>query len=403
MGPFDNFYDLPINTSIDTTPRLQFLALAPTGLCRIDLPTLVASFPHQTAANATGKNFIVNDTVNSMDATVHSSAILAGGTAGNPNQIGVAFVGETGTYVAGTASYAINISGYDSIVNQIAGVAIGPHHRLHASGDHGACLGGSTNAVKAGSYNICVGGGGAAQGNSIDLGSNSVIAGGLNNVKSGAGNGAAIVGGNGVTISSSGSYNFVGAGQTVTVSGSAQNAAVFGSTQTVTHSFGLTFGTQQLPVGPASLTFGGRNITAQGDCQAVSVAVGVRTTNATLTNMAITSGGTNLQFDNAKTTAFVCKALVVGIDEATKAMASYQGEVCGYWDGTNLYFDDAAAAATGPATSGERNLIAISDNIGVAAVATLALTAGQLRLKVTGKAATNIRWVGRLDLVMTYF
>lgn len=352
-----------------------------------------------------GINICAHQEVNTIDPGVHSAAIVAGGTVAFPNQIGVSFVGESPAYVAGTASYAFVAGAYDTINNQIAGTAIGPHHRLHAGGNHGAAIGGSTLSILGGSYNTLVGGGGAAQGNSISgAGSNSAIVGGFSHSIASAGNGSAIVGGSGVTLSSSGSYNGALACQSVTISGTAQNAVAFGSSHTITHSYTLTAGTQCIPVGPGTFTFSGASITEAGDCQRVSGAFKARTTNATLTNMSLSAGTAFLELDDTKTTAFTFVCTVTGIDEATKAMCSYRADICGYWDGTNLYFDDSAAAATGPATSGERNFATtISDSIGVAAVPTLALSTGSLRVKVTGKAATNIRWIAVFDFGMVKF
>ncbi len=352
-----------------------------------------------------GVNVISNSSVNSIDPATHSSTIAGGGelpVSANigPNQIGIPFAGETGTYVSGTASYSSILGGYDNINNAIGSVLIGDHHRIHSSANHASVLGGSANEVKNGSYNSWLGGGGLTQGNVISgAGNNRVGIGGLSNTMSGSGNGSVILGGNGNTDSSSGSYN-VTSGQSNTLSGTAQMNLTVGSSHTQTKSFGLTVGTGCKPISSGAITVGGKNLVAVGDNQLIAVQFAINTTDATIQTMTITSGGDNITFDNTKKSLVIGSIYVGCLIPGTMLSSGYQTDFVGTWDGSNLVLSNSVGTVSGAAVT--LNLVQINNNAGIVTVPLLAGSTGVLRARVTGLAGTNISWWGSMWLSMGY-
>lgn len=404
-------------------------------------------------------NILANPEFNSIDPNAHTATIAGGGFAGSPNQIGVGFAGESGTYGAGNlASWSVIGGSYDNISNQTAGtIAGGAHHRLHcgytnSSANHGTIGGGSTNTIKDGAYCTISGGGGAVSGNLIDGdtthhpdgsticggrsntitntpdsvicggtgnsintsvatpnsiggGSNNSItgSGGSNAIAGGRGNSIsggsynAILGGDAGTISASGGYNTILGGLSNTISSTATQALVHGDSHSVTQNLGFTFGKQCKPVAPAALTFGARQFAAAGDCQAMMMQFGVQTTDATLTNMVITAGGTFCEFDDAKTTIFTGQILLQAVRPSDKAVASYQLQFTARWDGTTETIYDAGGNGT------TRNLTVITNPLTLVTAPLLALNTGSFRPKVTGLAATNITWTAVIFGTLTFF
>lgn len=394
--------------------------------------------------------FVVNAADNSIDGSV-GVCFIAGGRAEDPNIIGstgkpvrndltpTGWSNDT-AYVSGSASVATIGGGYDHVNNQSAGTICGGGHnfiKYNADG-HSTIVGGSYNII-AGARSFIGGGRGNAIDSSTAFGvvvggddnellngddgfigggrlneissSNCVVAGGRNNRVSGQY--GVIVGGDDNQVSGlyggiasglsnvvSGNYSFVH-GRSNTVS--ASDSAAFGHTNTVSHASSLAFGKDAQSRAEGTLTFSPGKVVELGDAQSSSWCTRVRTTNATVTNVSPT-----MAMPAGKIVAGTFKVMLIAMrdgsadanNDANYAQSSYQLEGGFHWDGTNgLFYDASGTTALG--TSPTRNLTAIRDNITIATPPQLRLSAGSLRVAVTGIASTTINWVIRFDLVTT--
>lgn len=137
-----------------------------------DLPTATANpeqYLSQTKAAGSaseGRIREMDEDINTVDDSCHNVTNF-GGTEGRPNDVGNTTHSthgwrETG-YTTGTADGAMNLGGYDTLNNQLAGISIGQHNFLASdsgNGTHGACFGGSYLSVLSGDYTTCLGGSG---------------------------------------------------------------------------------------------------------------------------------------------------------------------------------------------------------------------------------------------------
>lgn len=452
--------DVTVINSSNALQSSSFYKVTSKSLSSVDVTNTSPGSVQVPSSNASAPNIEANTSINYIDPNTLASTIAGGGQSGFPNKIGLAFSGESGTYGSNVASYAIIAGAYDNLNNQIAGtISGGAHHKLdcgytNISGNHGTIGGGSTNRIKDGAYCTIAGGGGAVSPNLIDgdatnhpdgavigggrsntlnksadavlaggstnvitaTGVGQVISGGYNNsivtttgvdnVVSGGHNnnitGAAssynfIVGGDGNTISSTGNYNGITGGLNNTISGSGTYSLVHGSTHTMTQNACLAFGQETKAVAPGSLTFSGRKITSVGDCQNVMVGFGVQTTDATLTNMVVTAGGSFIEFDDAKTTVFTGRVFLQGVRPSDGVMSSYQLDFSARWTGSVETILDAGGSGT------TRSLTAITNGLALGTAPILALNTGSFRPKVTGLVGTNITWTAFVMGTMHYF
>ena len=318
---------------------------------------------------------------------------------------GLPWVADSG-YVVGAADVCTIVGGYDHTANQIAGTIVGGGHnyiQYHLDG-HSVIVGGSNNRI-AGGRGAIVG----ALNATITLDSNhgSVFGGRGGTVTN---HFSAIVGGDANLVS--GTYAFVGAGltnscgahnaailagQTNTITVGATGACVAaglsnsvgaaasyslcsGRSNTVSHTLATVLGRDATSDADGALTIGKAKLLTVGDQQTTIHTMGIRTTDTTLTNLvtALTPPAVKM--------AFGIHAQIVGINESTGAVAAFSYDGIAAWDGASqaTFYDVGGSGTT-------RNFTQIVDGIGCAAVP---LWAGNvtIRPKVTGKAATNIKW-----------
>lgn len=318
-------------------------------------------------------------------------------------------------YVAGAATVSTIVGGYDHVCNQIAGAVFGGGHNyiqynaighsiiaggssnriasgrggifgstdctLTSAATGGVIVGGEANTVSntyglavAGNENVVSGSRAAAIGgttNAVGATSSAIVAGSNNTIAAGASN-SAIIGGNANSISAAGTYS-----------------AVAGLTNSVSHNCAVVIGRDGVSDSEHALTISKTKLVTAGDAQTTIVHMGVRTTNATLTNLVTAI------IPPAVKMAIGIRSTIVGIDEATGSSCMYTWDGVAQWDGSaaTTFYDAGGSGST-------RNFTQIVDNIGCAAVPLWAGNAS-LRPKVTGKAATNIKWSGSVVCTVT--
>jgi len=290
----------------------------------------------------------------------------------------------------GIAHVSCVYGGYDHVCNQEAGTVIGGGHNFlqYNPGGHSVIIGGS-NHRNAGARSLIVGGvnntinasssySAAVAGSGASLSTDwAITLGGENSViKSGA-SGAAILAGRGNTIGTNSYYAAILSSQNGTVQDS--------------HGYTIISGRGPKSESSGSFTMGVKPLVYNGDCQISTVGFGLRTTNATITSMVTSDGSWNL---GSIACALVVNGQVVGVDEATGAMCAYTVSVVLRWDGSTT----SSIADSGGVSVASRPFVVIRDDIGVGAVPVIAADTGILRIRVTGKAATNIKWCGRMDV-----
>jgi hypothetical protein len=393
------------------------------------------------------RNINVRPSINYIDPTVKICVVAGGGDSGSstrPYEAAGATnrneIGANASYVAGTANYATISGGYDHRNDQLAGtIGGGGHNLLNYQGNHGTIGGGSLNSVLAAShYSVIAGGtshiigetaaaaystigGGqlnkikAATNNTISGGSTntieggtlySVIGGGFSNsinssaeaniICSGRANsitGAAtwtgIVGGRDNTTAAVGS--FIGAGRENTINASASYAVAFGERHSVgaTGLYSLSFGQRVSAVVRGSLNFAGGDFgSVVGSQQGTSFTVGRQTTDATLTEL--TSAGSSVVPLPPSNSAWAGRITVIGRQQGSTNVAMWS------WD-----FGISRATGNIVIKYGGTAPTALVDDITVGAVPEIQSGTSAFRIRVTGKAATSIDWVARVDLIQT--
>ena len=321
----------------------------------------------------------------------------------------------------GIAHVSVLIGGYDHVCNQEAGTLIGGGHNFmpYNANGHSTLVGGSSNQAAA-CYSAIVGG----KNNTLYGGAGTYYSGilaGHNNLVSAAY--SAIIGGSGCIINSgdecsgvvAGSACAISAANSATVGGASNviganagwSAALAGSGCTVDatysaslgglnnnlssgHRYSLIAGREAKSEVSGSLTFGVKRLVNQGDCQISTSAVGTRTTSASAASLTGPDGQWSL---GAVGCAVGVQAQVIGVDEASGSMAFFTWSGSVKWDGST----NALVVDGGGSSASSRAMTQVSDAIGCAAVAVVAADTGILRIRVTGKAATNIKWCGRID------
>jgi hypothetical protein len=384
--------------------------------------------------------------INYIDPAADSCVIAGGGQTGTSTRViepGTTFrneIGANASYVAGTADLATISGGYDHRNDQLAGtISGGGHNLLSYTGDHGTIGGGSFNSV-VGASNYCtisggtlntIGDSGAAlhavisggRENLIKSGNNNTISGGISLTIQGGSAASVISGGINNGINSSGNNNVVGGGNGNTITGSAANATigggltnttaalsstVFGGRENTINSgavyaaavgdrvsvaaagaFSLSFGQRTSATVQGSLNGTGRDFgSVVGSCQFTTFVVGRQTTDATLTQL--TSEGSTTFPVPPDNSAWAGRITVIGRERGTTNVAMWS------WD-----FGFAKATGNLVIKYGETAPAALVDDITVGAVPAITSGTSSFRIAVTGKAATSIDWVARVDLAQT--
>lgn len=384
--------------------------------------------------------------INYIDPAAESCVISGGGRDGTSTRViepGTTFrneIGANASYVAGTADLATIAGGYDHRNDQLAGtISGGGHNLLSYTGDHGTIAGGSFNSV-VGASNYCtisggtlntIGQDGAAlhavisggNGNLIRQGNNNVIGGGFtnnisggaatsvvsggvfntitssannntisggnNNSITGAASAAVIAGGN--TGSTAAVGSFIGAGRENTIASGAVYSAAVGDRVNVSAAaaFSFSFGERTSAIVQGSLNGTGRDFgSVIGSCQFTTFVVGRQTTDATLTQL--TSEGSGTFPIPANNSAWAGRITVIGRERGTTNVAMWS------WD-----FGFAKATGNLVIKYGGTAPAALVDDITVGAVPVISAGTSSFRIAVTGKAATEIDWVARVDVAQT--
>jgi len=282
-------------------------------------------------------------------------------------------------YVAGMAGVNTIVGGYDHVCNQLAGSIVGGGHnyiQYHVNG-HSSIFGGANNRIDCGRSTIL---GGSSC--TVNGGANvATIVGGEYNTCQGSR--SAIIGGLNNTIVATAAYSGVVAGRSNTIaSGVDYGAVISGQGNTVAHDYAVVLGQDGVSLGVGTLTLARTKLSVAGDAQTVIHEYAWRTTNATIANMT-----QFVQIDVTAKAALAIRAQMVAIDEASGACAIYSWDGGMIWDGAAIatFYDIAGSGAN-------RNFVQVVDNIGVAALPQWSGTTGAVRPRVTGKAATNIKW-----------
>lgn len=352
---------------------------------------------------ASGDSYLINDTDNSIDATVVGALIMAPGRSTEPNFIGTTTAKPTGTdfnnsaswgldtaYPAGTANVAGILSGYDHIVNQIAGVICGGGHNYIQYNVEGHSF------IGGGSYNWI----GANAGRTT-------IVSGRNNKASGA---SAFTFG----FIGSGIDNNVGATFASVVNGARNNVTgslsivLNGNDNTCNHSRVAMLGDWGFSAGDRTFNLSADRFVEAGDMQSVRQVQGCRTTDVTATvTSAATTGSRFLVVPAGKFASWVVRVMLVAKrdgsadanNDANYASAAWSGEFLVEWNGSA--YIASALTQVGPAASVNTALTVIRDNIGITTTPVLLFSSSSLRCQVVGLATTRINWVASFDAVQT--
>lgn len=378
-------------------------------------------------------NLLVNPDGNSIDtdAGIYRSSVLGGGGLNVENAIGrvakpklahpsppAEWADDSGYPADGIAGSVATIGGgYDNVNNQIAGTICGGGHnyiKYNVDG-HSLICGGSYNVISGargyiggGRYHVVTANFGTIVGgeNNRVSGANSYIGCGSGNVVSGAG--SAVSAGLSCTVSGlyslaqgntlvlAGDYS-IAVGNAVNVDGAADYAAAFGQSHDVDHTHCLVSGQDVKTIGSHAHYIGGDSIAEVGDAQTITQVVRGQTTNDTLTTI---TGGFSL--DTSKVTTGICKITLVGQEDGTPTnTVTLSKEFAFILNGSSSaslinLSDGSITTSSGPTLS----LDVHRDDITVG-TCQLRMTLGALLVRVTGKAATTINWVGRLEAATT--
>ena len=359
------------------------------------------------------KRLIINAS-DSADATVDTTVLVTAASVGKASEIGSTGkpAGAPGTnsdpaagsnvlkglpwaadssYPSGEADVATIVGGYDHVCNQLAGTILGGGHNYipYNAVGHATIIGGSNNR---------------------NYGGRGTITGGSNNTIGGIASGT--VGGTDHTIIASygaavGGYNNAVADATAEFSGflagrdhsiSAIGAACVGGKGNAIafgHDYATVAGQDGISECAHAVVQAKGKFVKVGDCQSVRLVFGKRSTDATLSNMAV-YGSSTLWTLSAEKVAIALTARLVGMDEATGNVAIYTFDGGVKWDGVS-----SATVFSAGGSGATRDFVAIVDQIGVAALPHMSASSGSVRPKITGKAATTIKWVCNLSAAVT--
>lgn len=451
LSSTDQFYVTPLVTGTRRDRRMTAANLATGVASLLGLST-----------DKTNDKIVVFPSHNASDSTI--STITGAGSASYPNLIGTTgkpvaatwaptgWADDSG-YVAASAQVAGILSGYDHVVNCLAGTVCGGGHNFikYSVQGHNIVGGGSYNIINGGYSGIFSGrrnsisGGPNANFNFIGSGDDNEIAspssyacigtGLSNDILStgtygfiGSGTLGVVSGGFGVIVSgngntSSGDYAAILSGNACTASGaysmahgngataSGAYSAAIGRDMSAANPFAYAFGRDGVSRGAGTITLAKTKLVEVGDAQVVSLVQAVRTSGATLTNMTSVDGDL-FTLPAGKVSAGTCRVLLTamrdgsadGNNDSDYTQASYSLEFGFFWNGTNGFLF-SSATQTSVAASPTLDLSALSANtnndFAPGAAPHVAINSGALRVKVTGIAATAINWVARLDMALT--
>lgn len=380
----------------------------------------------------------------SIDATVNGS-YLFDGRSGYPNKLGVnntkpvdsptviARANDTG-YIAGAASVASILAGYDNVNNALAGIIASQHSMLYYGADHSAIFGGSLHSVLQGAEyatilggtNCAIEGAGdysliAACDNckiengtgitdsgfrSVVLGSSASVAGGRNafiagsvsaNVQSvyssvingesvtlGDGSSHLFAAGNAVTIGdlTPSSYSF-GIGQSLSINGA--RCFAFGASHTIGsgHDYSSAVGTGGItPFAGAHVRSSRQRGSVAGRNQELSFSCSQETTDTTTTRLS-TYGASS--YPTQPNDSIVSGTVyVTGVNTATGECSTYK--------------IDFSSQRLGPGTPTLRanTTTTLYNGLALPTAPTMNTTTGGIyRVQVVGLASTNIAWHAR--------
>lgn len=293
-------------------------------------------------------------------------------------------------YVVGAADISTIVGGYDHVNNQIAGTIIGGgHHYIQYDvNGHSTIVGGSNNRIQAGRAAI-VGGQSCTVANGSTF--SAIVGGEYNTCR---GNKSFIGGGDQNTINNSAGWGAIVGGLQNEIAASVSYGAIVGGRSNLcSHDYASVHGRDGVSQALHGLIVSRIKLGVVGDNQVFIQPFGVRTTDAVLTNM---SDNWVLPSGARAACSFTCR--IVGMDEATGGVAIFYFSGGFAWDGagTATLYNDAGASSTSAL-----NCTQAVDTIGVAAVPTIACNGSAIRPKVTGKAATNIKWSAYLSGTIT--
>lgn len=451
LSATDQIYVTPLVTGTRRDRRMTAANLATGVASLLGLST-----------DKTNDKIVVFPSHNASDSTI--STITGAGSASYPNLIGTTgkpvaatwaptgWADDSG-YVAASAQVAGILSGYDHVVNCLAGTVCGGGHNFikYSVQGHNIVGGGSYNIINGGYSGIFSGrrnsisGGPNANFNFIGSGDDNEIAspssyacigtGLSNDILStgtygfiGSGTLGVVSGGFGVIVSgngntSSGDYAAILSGNACTASGAYSMAhgngvsvtgnysASLGRTNSVAKHYAYCFGRDGVSQGAGTVTISKTKLAEVGDAQAISLVQGIRTTNATLTNMSSVDGDL-FELPAGKVSAGTCRVILTAMrdgsadanNDSDYTQVSYTGEFGFFWNGTNGFLFNASTQ-TSVTSSPTLDLTALSANTNndftPGAAPHVAINSGALRVKVTGIAATTINWVAKMDLAIT--
>jgi hypothetical protein len=218
-------------------------------------------------------------------------------------------------------------------------------------------------------------------------GAESVVLGGYNNIASGAG---AICGG-GFSNTASGNET-VALGSQNTASG--VGAVCIGVSNTASGGYGaVSIGYEASTSNRAVFAHAGLKFAAAGDAQSMIASLKAATTDATQTTMQAASANFVIPAD----TAWAFSALIVGRSNEA------DGNDCAAWTVTGLLKRDESNNTTIVGTITKTLLAADAGAAAWDVTIEADNTNEALAVKVTGDAATNIRWVAKVDIAsVTY-
>lgn len=273
----------------------------------------------------------------------------------------------------GTANpQLITIGGYDNVVNSIMSVCFAAHCVIYSGSGHNSILGGSFHRI-AGSYNTVI------AGTSCDIG-----------LVDSATFGCAAFG---QSVRVDGSQSF-GCGANVRVRGTAsaylgRNGWINNHNDCFGYGYGaVTTGNNQFVEG-----YGKSTDTVLGSRQALSTGLSIDTTTATQTYFT-NSGGSSEVLIPPDSAQLVQVDVVALRDDNTQAQA-FSGQ-----------FLVTRVGSAIPAVDGSTADVVVPSikSFGSAAwVCNIRGIVDGIRLRATGEAAKNIRWVGKISLVQTIY
>lgn len=359
------------------------------------------------------KRFVINAS-DSADATVDTTVLITAASLGQASEIGSTGkpAGATGTnsdpaagtnalkglpwasdtgYPSGEADVGTIVGGYDHVCNQLAGSIFGGGHNYipYNVVGHATIVGGSNNRNYGGRSTICGGSNNTVGGNA------SATLGGTDHTLT-ASYGAAVGGYNNAVADVTAEFSGFLAGRDNSISSlHAFCAGGKGNTIAFGHDFAGVIGQDGISECAHAFVQSKAKFVKVGDCQSVRLVFGKRSTDATLSNMAV-YGSSSMWVLAAEKVAIALTARLVGMDEATGNVAIYAFDGGVKWDGVS-----SATVFSAGGSGSTRDFVAIVDQIGVAALPHISASSGTVRPKITGKAATTIKWVCNMSAAVT--